>query len=69
MIGSLNCDTWQRNIWFGPILADETPPICASVIRSDVEGDNLVVKWTDAIFFDTEQKEEIGKIMFRIGMF
>ena len=59
----------ERNIWFGPILADETPPICASVIRADVEGDNLVVKWTDAIFFDTEQKEEIGKIMFRIGMF
>jgi len=58
----------ERNIWLGPILADETPPICASSIGSVIEGNNVVVKWTYAIFFDTEQKEEIGKIMFRIGM-
>ena len=59
----------ERNIWLGPILADETPPICASFIRSVIDGDNFVVKWTNASFSDTEQKEEIGKIMFRIGIF
>ena len=58
----------DRKVWFGPILADETAPICPPTIQTLIENGNLVIKWTSNIIFDTEQKEVIGKIMFRLGM-
>lgn len=59
----------DRKVWFGPILADETAPICPPTIQTLIENGNLVIKWTSKIIFDTEQKEAIGKIMFRLGMY
>ena len=58
-----------RKVLFGPMLADETAPICPSVLPSMIENKNLVIKWTRKIVFDTEQNEEIGRIMFRVGKY
>jgi hypothetical protein len=36
----------DRKVWFGPILADETAPICPPTIQTLIENGNLVIKWT-----------------------
>jgi hypothetical protein len=59
----------DRQVLFGPMLADETAPICPSVLPSIIDSKNLVIKWTRKIVFDTEQNEEIGRIMFRVGKY
>lgn len=63
----LNKAGLYRKIWFGPVLADETPPLCPHTIQPYVEDVYVVIKWTNSVLFDLEQKEEIGKIMFRFG--
>jgi hypothetical protein len=38
-----------RKVWLGPILADETAPICPPTIQTLIENENLVIKWTSKI--------------------
>jgi hypothetical protein len=38
----------DRKVWFGPILADETAPICPPTIQTLIENENLVIKWTSS---------------------
>ncbi|CAG2236399.1 unnamed protein product [Mytilus edulis] len=63
----LNKAGLYRKIWFGPVLADESPPLCPHTIQPYVEDVYVVIKWTNSVLFDLEQKEEIGKIMFKFG--
>ncbi|KAJ8302432.1 hypothetical protein KUTeg_018828 [Tegillarca granosa] len=52
---------------YGPILIDETPPNCPLSLPVLVQGDVIVLAWDNGTFFDFEQREQIGSIMFQIG--
>ncbi|XP_053396792.1 uncharacterized protein LOC123551182 [Mercenaria mercenaria] len=51
----------------GPVLIDETPPVCTSVPKVDVLEENILVGWANDTFYDIEQKELISSIYFEIG--
>ena len=57
----------EKTVWFGPIMSDVTPPECPPTIHPYINGHYLTINWTTDTFRDTEQDEEIGKLMFRIG--
>ena len=59
----------ESKVWLGPILADETPPVCLTTIQPVVKGKNVVLKWMTKEVFDTEQADEIGIVMFRFGKY
>lgn len=52
---------------YGPILIDETPPVCPTSLPVQVVGDTVLLTWNNETFLDFEQKEQIGSIMFQIG--
>ncbi|XP_053392349.1 uncharacterized protein LOC128555022 [Mercenaria mercenaria] len=51
----------------GPVLIDETPPICKSVPKVFVVEGYILVGWQNDTFYDSEQKEQISSIYFEIG--
>ncbi|VDI12754.1 Hypothetical predicted protein [Mytilus galloprovincialis] len=57
----------DQKIWFGPILADETPPICQPISMPVLDNGFVIVQWDKKTFYDTEQTEEIGSVMFRVA--
>ncbi|CAC5378371.1 unnamed protein product [Mytilus coruscus] len=57
----------DQMIWFGPILADETPPVCHDIPMPVIGNGYVIAKWDKGNFYDTEQTEEIGSVMFRVG--
>ncbi|XP_063447914.1 uncharacterized protein LOC134727462 [Mytilus trossulus] len=58
----------DQKIWFGPILADETPPVCQYIPKPVIDNGYVIVKWDRGDVYDTEQTEEIGSVMFRVGI-
>ncbi|XP_052073985.1 uncharacterized protein LOC127711862 [Mytilus californianus] len=56
----------DQKIWFGPILADETPPVCHAISKPLIDNGYVIVQWGRKTFYDTEQTEEIGSVMFRV---
>ncbi|CAC5398098.1 unnamed protein product [Mytilus coruscus] len=58
----------EEKIWFGPILADETPPVCQAIPKPVIDNGFVIAQWDKKIFYDTEQTEEIGSVMFRFGV-
>ncbi|CAC5398101.1 unnamed protein product [Mytilus coruscus] len=58
----------NQKIWFGPILADETPPVCQAIPKPVIDNGYVLAKWDNGNFYDTEQTEEIGSVMFRVGI-
>ncbi|XP_052073992.1 uncharacterized protein LOC127711868, partial [Mytilus californianus] len=59
----------DQKIWFGPLLADETPPVCQAIPKPVIDNDYVIAKWDKGNFYDTEQTEEIGSVMFRVDSF
>lgn len=58
----------DTKIWFGPVIADETPPVCPPAVNAFLDNNTyVIINWTRRDLFDTEQIDEIGKIMFRFG--
>lgn len=56
----------DTKIWFGPVIADETPPVCPPAVNVFLDNNTyVIINWTRRDLFDTEQIDEIGKIMFR----
>ncbi|XP_076106390.1 uncharacterized protein LOC143075038 [Mytilus galloprovincialis] len=58
----------DTKIWFGPILADETPPVCQDIPKPVIDNGYVIARWDIRDFYDTEQTEEIGSVMFRMGI-
>ncbi|CAC5398105.1 unnamed protein product [Mytilus coruscus] len=56
----------EQKIWFGPILADETPPVCQVIPKPVIDNGFVIAQWDTKTFYDTEQTEEIGSVMFRV---
>ncbi|KAJ8312968.1 hypothetical protein KUTeg_010341 [Tegillarca granosa] len=52
---------------YGPVLIDETPPICPTTIEARVSEQDVILQWNQSTFYDREQREQIGSIFFRIG--
>jgi hypothetical protein len=51
----------------GPILIDETPPICRRIPKVNIEEHDIVVGWENDTFYDIEQEDKINSIFFEIG--
>ncbi|VDI49547.1 Hypothetical predicted protein, partial [Mytilus galloprovincialis] len=58
----------EQKIWFGPILADETPPVCQAIPTPVIDNGFVIAQWDKKTFYDTEQTEEIGSVMFRVAV-
>ncbi|XP_061172145.1 uncharacterized protein LOC133181615 [Saccostrea echinata] len=50
----------------GPIIVDETPPMCLNKPITEVTQTNITVTWTSEDFKDMEQREALQKIYYRI---
>ncbi|KAK3103998.1 hypothetical protein FSP39_023536 [Pinctada imbricata] len=50
----------------GPLLIDETPPICPSSLPVQVANDAVSVNWNSSTFTDKEQMEQIDEILFSV---
>jgi hypothetical protein len=51
----------------GPILIDQTPPICKEIPKVNIEEEFIVVGWENETFYDIEQDQKIDSIYFEIG--
>ena len=52
---------------FGPIIIDETPPLYTGSIDIHVTKYFIFCIWDNTTFLETEQKEELSTVIFRIG--
>ncbi|XP_060084327.1 uncharacterized protein LOC132563603 [Ylistrum balloti] len=52
---------------FGPVIIDETPPICPSSLPVSIYNNSLDIYWDEGTFYDNEQKEPITKFVFRVS--
>ena len=54
---------------FGPVIIDETPPLYAGSVSINIIDDFIFCIWDNTTFMETEQKEGISTILFRIGKY
>jgi hypothetical protein len=63
----INKASQESVLTLGPILIDETPPICREIPNVIFQEEYIVVGWENYTFYDIEQDEEINSIYFEIG--
>ncbi|XP_069134697.1 uncharacterized protein [Argopecten irradians] len=51
----------------GPVLLDESPPVCPNTLLPNIHDDTLVINWTIGEFRDNDQHEDISSFNYRIG--
>nr|KAG5704406.1 hypothetical protein BaRGS_031112 [Batillaria attramentaria] len=52
----------------GPVLIDETPPVAIGTLPAAIDGDFLMVTWTNETFTDPEQPSDVDfEVSFRVG--
>ncbi|XP_021374355.1 uncharacterized protein LOC110463804 [Mizuhopecten yessoensis] len=51
----------------GPVLVDETPPICPPSLPVSIENGSLYTYWDEGTFYDNEQKEPMTTFLYRVG--
>lgn len=51
----------------GPIVIDETSPICPSSLQTTQNGSHLAINLNQNTFTDDEQQEQVSLISYRIG--
>ena len=59
----------NQTVTYGPVLIDETSPVCNGNVPIEIEDDMVQLSWTDNMFLDLEQTEPIGSILFQIGRY
>ncbi|VDI52032.1 Hypothetical predicted protein [Mytilus galloprovincialis] len=58
----------DQKIWFGPILADETPTVCQDIPKPVIDNGYVIAKWDKETFMTLNKQREIGSVMFRMGI-
>lgn len=51
----------------GPVIIDETPPMYTGGLAVEIQDSNVFVFWLNTSFKETEQKEEMTLMLFRVG--
>ena len=57
----------EKIVSVGPIVIDETPPLYIKKPSVSIKDQDIIITWEENQFYDNEQTEEIGQILFQIG--
>ncbi|OWF42246.1 Hemicentin-1 [Mizuhopecten yessoensis] len=65
-IKALNKAGLSSTALFGPVVIDESSPICPSSLQTSQNGSHLVINLNQNTFTDDEQQEQVSLISYRI---
>ncbi|XP_069134357.1 uncharacterized protein [Argopecten irradians] len=51
----------------GPVIVDETPPVCPPSLPVLTQNGSLYIHWSEGAIADEEQKESISTFLYRVG--
>ncbi|XP_069134360.1 uncharacterized protein [Argopecten irradians] len=51
----------------GPVIVDETPPVCPPSLPVLIQNGSLYIYWSGGAIADEEQKEPISTFLYRVG--
>lgn len=50
----------------GPVIVDETPPVCPPSLPVLTQNGSLYIHWSEGAIADEEQKESISTFLYRV---
>lgn len=68
-IKAVNKASKETAVSVGPIIVDETPPLCLNKPTTDLTRDSIIVSWSLDDFKDNQQIGNLRPIYYRLGKF
>lgn len=68
-IKSVNKAGLYTTIPFGPVVIDESPPVCPTTVTTRQNETHVILDLDENTFTDEEQREDISSILYRISKY